>query len=85
MSTVGFLQRIGTHAPPIAAVAVVPDNLDHTGIQYTDEHDQFHFLHLAFHADLRHELVTQEPLWVLPADSIHPSRIEHVTVMCERI
>ena len=80
-----WLQCADTSEQPVVAVAVVPDNLDHTGLVYLNADDQFMFLHLAFHCDLRHEFAPASYLWVLPSEKIHSTRLEHVAAMCEQI
>lgn len=80
-----WLQCADTSEQPVVAVAVLPDNLDHTGIVYLNADEQFMFLHLAFHCDLRHESVRESYRWVLPSAKIHPVRLAHVAEMCERV
>lgn len=83
--TVNWLQCASDGEKPLVAIAVVPDNHEHTGIVYRDGDDRFMFLHLAFHCILRRESVPVSHYWVLPSDKIHPSRLAHVAEMCERI
>jgi hypothetical protein len=75
-----------TPQKPIAAVAVVVKNMQHTGVIYQDDEDVLRFLHLASHCDLRRDKLKPTGTgWVLPSKELLPERLAHVAAMCERI
>jgi hypothetical protein len=70
--------------PPIAAVAVVLANAEHTGIVYVDVEGNPIFLHLADHHKLTRDSLDGKTGWVVAAN-ISAEALASVAAMCERV